>query len=212
MAADTLKSTSITNLDASPVVANTRGSGAPAYSYLVDDTVAPTATGIGTLASTYRLCRIPVEAKVKSVKIAVSTGLDTNASAALVLDCNLAFSDSTTDGTPAALQGLIPTSANTGATTTVATYSSPNLIFGQTTPTQGKTTMVKTKVDYTLNGIGSNYLIGFPQTELWSLFGFTNNYGVAMDPGGFFDLLLYVSTAAATGAAGTLYAEIGFVV
>jgi hypothetical protein len=212
MAADTVKSTAITNLDASPVVENTRGSGASAYQYQIDDTCAATATGIGTLASTYRMCRIPVESKIKGVNLALSTALDTNASAALVIDCNIAFSDSTTDGTPAAYQGALPTSANTGAVTTVASYSSPNLIFGQTTPTQGKTTFVKAKTSILFAGVGSNYAITFPQTELWSLFGFTNPYAVAGDPGGFFDLLLYVSTAAATGAAGTIYSSIEFVV
>lgn len=213
MTAENLKSASITNLDASPIVPNTRGSGATASKYTIEDTVAPTASGLGSTTSTYRICRIPSNAKVKSVALAVSTGLDTNASPTLVFDLNLAFSDSTVDGTQAIYQGTIPTSANTGAVTTVASYSSPNLIFGQTTGTQGKTTMVKTKVDFTFNGTGSNYpLSTIFDTELWSLFGFTNPYGVALDPGGFFDLFLYISTAAATGAAGTLFGEINYVV
>lgn len=212
MAAENLKSSSITNLDASPIVANTRGSGAAAYQYGVDDTIAATASGLGTIGSTYRMCRIPVNAKIKAVNIGVSTGLDTNASPTLVFDLNLAFSDSTTDGTAVAYQGLIPTTANTGLVTSVATYASPNILFGQTTGTQAKTTFVKTKSSVIFNGISTTYPITFPQTELWSLFGFTNAYGVAGDPGGFFDLLLYVSTAAATGAAGTIYASIDFVV
>jgi hypothetical protein len=212
MAAENLKSVAITNLDASPIVENTRGSGAAAYQYTLDDTVAATAAGLTATASTYRLCRIPANAKVKGVILAVSTGLDTNASPTLAFDCNLAFSDSTTDGTPAALQGLIPTSANTGATTTVASYSSPNIIFGTTTGTQAKTTFVKAPSDILFAGVGSNYAITFPQTELWSLFGFTNPYGVAGDSGGFFDLLLYTSIGAATSAAGTIYARINFVV
>jgi hypothetical protein len=212
MAAENLKSTSITNLDSTPAIANTRGSGASAYTYNVDDTVAATAAGLAATASTYRMCRIPVEAKIKSLSLAVSTGLDTNASPTLVFDLNLAFSDSTTDGTPQTVTGQIPTSANTGATTTVGTYSSPNLLFGQTTGTQAKTTFVKTATSLTFNGVGSNYAITFPQTELWSLFGFTNPYSVALDCGGFFDLLLYTSTGAATGVAGTIYAKIEFVV
>ena len=212
MTVENLKSTAITNLDASPVTPNTRGAGASAYSYQIDDTIAATASGLGSATSTYKLCRIPVNAKVKSLDIAVSTGLDTNATPTLVFDLNMIFSDSTTDGTQAALQGLIPTSANTGSTTTVASYSSPNLLFGQTTGTQAKTTFVKTRTNLLFNGVGSNYAITFPQTELWSLFGFVNPYSVAMDPGGFFDLLMYVSTGAATGAAGTIYASMAIVV
>lgn len=212
MTVENLKSTAITNLDASPVTPNTRGAGAAAYGYQIDDTIAATASGLGSATSTYKLCRIPVNAKVKNLELAVNTGLDTNGSPALVFDLNMIFSDSTTDGTQAALQGLIPTSANTGATTTVASYSSPNLLFGQTTGTQAKTTFVKAKTSVLFNGVGSNYAITFPQTELWSLFGFTNPYSVAMDPGGFFDLLMYVSTGAATGAAGTIYASMAIVV
>lgn len=213
MTVENLKSASITNLDASPVVPNVRGTGATAYFYAVEDTASPTASGLGSAGSTYRICRIPSNAKVKGAKLAVSTGLDTNASPTLVTDLNLAFSDSTVDGTQAQYQGTIPTSANTGAVTTVASYSSPNKIFGSTTATQNKTTLVQTKVDFLFNGSQSNYPMATVfDTELWSLFGFTNPYGVALDPGGFFDLLVYVATGAATGAAGTLFGEIDYVV
>jgi hypothetical protein len=213
MTVENLKSASITNLDASPVVANVHGTGAAAYQYIVSDTVAPTASGLGSTTSTYRIVRIPSNAKVTSVKLAVGAALDSNASPTLVFDLNLAFSDSTVDGTQPTLQGTIPTSANTGATTTIASYSSPNIIFGQTTGTQAKTTMVQTKVDFTFNGSQTNYPIkSLNGTELWSLFGFTNPYSVAQDPGGYFDLLAYVSTAAATGVAGTVYGEIAYVV
>lgn len=213
MTVENLKSTAVTNLDASPPVANTRGSGPPSYDYTVDDTVAATASGLGSATSTYRMCRIPSNAKVKSLWLAVSTGLDTNASPTLVTDLNLAFSDSTVDGTQAQYQGAIPTSANTGAVTTVASYSSPNIIFGQTTGTQNKTTLVKNPVNFRFNGNQTNYPVAtLANTELWSIFGFTNPYGVAMDPGGFFDLLIYVSTGAATGAAGTISALMDIVV
>jgi hypothetical protein len=205
MTVENLKSTSITNADASPIVANTRGSGAAAYSYTVDDTVTATASGLGSTSTTYRLCRIPANAKVKAVALAVSAALDSNATPLLAFDVNLAFSDSTTDGTPASLQGLIPTSANTGATTTVASYSSPNIIFGTTTGTQAKTTFVKAPVDILFAGVGSAYPITFPQTELWSLFGFSEAQG-------WFDLLLYVSAAGATAAPGTIYGRVSFVV
>lgn len=211
MAAENLKSTSITNLDASPVVANTKGTGAPAYRYTVDDTVACTAVGIAAIGSTYQIVRIPSNAKIKSFEFATSAAVDTNSSVTLAIDFNLAFSDSTVDGTSAAYQGLIPTSANTGATTPVGTYSSPNKIFGTFTPTSHTAAVSPTNL--TFNGIGSAYPIAkITSVELWSLFGFTNTYGVAGDPGGFFDLLAYVSTAATVGAAGVLYAKLDYVV
>lgn len=213
MAAENLKSASITNDDASPPTANTRGSGAPAYLYTVEDYCSPTASGLGSTGSTYQLVRIPVNAKVKSVNLVIGANLDSNASPALVFDLNLAFSDSTVDGTQATLQAGIPTTANTGAITTVASYTSPNIIFGQTTGTQAKTTLVKSKVDFVFNGNQTNYPISkVIGTELWSIFGFTNPYSVAQDPGGFFDLLAYVSTGAATGVAGTLAAQVTYVV
>lgn len=210
MAADTLKSTSITNLDASPVTENTRGTGAGAYRYIVDDTVVCTATGIGTLASTYRMVRVPSNAKIKSARFATSAALDSNSAPALAIDFNMAFSDSTVDGTQAAYQGLIPTTAG-NATTSVASYASPNKLFGTWTITSH--TAAQAPTDLLFNGVNATYpMASIFDTELWSLFGFQNPYGVAMDPGGFFDLLLYVSTAAATGVSGTLYTSLDFTV
>lgn len=211
MAAENLDSTSITNLDSSPVVENTRGTGAPAYSYTIDDTVTCTASGIGTVGSTYRMVRFPSNAKIKGVHYATSVPLDTNSSPALAIDFNICFSDSTTDGTQAEFQGQIPTTAG-NTVTPISSYSSPNKLFGTYTVTS-HTAGVLPQIDLTLNGITSTYpLSEITSTELWSLFGFENPYGVALDPGGFFDLLLYVSTAAATGAAGILYTKVDFVV
>lgn len=209
MAADTLKSTSITNLDASPVVENTRGTGASGYSYTIEDTVAVTATGIGTIASTYRMVRVPSNAKIKSVLFATDKALDSNASNALAIDFNMAFSDAA-DGTQAQYQGLIPTTAG-NATTTVGSYSSPNKLFGTFAPASH--TAAQSLTDLVFNGVTTTYpMATLYNTELWSLFGFQNPYGVAQDTGGFFDLFLYVSTAAATGVAGTIFTRITYVV
>jgi hypothetical protein len=210
MAADTLKSTSITNADASPVTENTRGTGATAYSYTIEDTVVCTATGIATLASTYRMVRVPSNAKIKSVVIATDKALDSHSSSTLAFDVNVAFSDSTTDGTQAQYQGLIPTTAG-NATTTVASYSSPNKLYGTVTPSSN--TAAYGPTDVVFNGVTSTYpLATIFNTELWSLFGFQNPYGVAQDTGGNFDILLYVSTAATTGVAGTIFTRLTYVV
>lgn len=65
MAVEALKSPSITNDDATPVVLNTAGRGAIFTSQEVDDfaTVSPAASAL----STYRLVRVPTTAKIKSL-------------------------------------------------------------------------------------------------------------------------------------------------
>src|SRR5262245_3162497 len=143
MAAEQIKSTSITNLDTVPIIPNTAAQGAAGRPAIVDDTCAVAATPIQSTKSIYRLVRIPTGAIIKSVVIATSAGLDTG-SHALVMDFNLAWSDATNDGTPlafqlgtlglAATEAVIPTTANDGSTTTtVAAYSSPNKLFGSVT-------------------------------------------------------------------------------
>lgn len=67
MGTSALKSTSITNLDASPVVENTRGAGAPGGVQYVDDYV--TAVAADAAGSTYRFVRVPSNAIVKRVTI-----------------------------------------------------------------------------------------------------------------------------------------------
>src|SRR5262245_5473077 len=92
MAGHQLKSASITNLDAIPLpVMNTIGEGAPGSVTVANDSVI-TVSGDDT-TSTYRLCRIPTNAKVKRV-IINSAALTAGAG-----DIDIAFSDSTTDGT-----------------------------------------------------------------------------------------------------------------
>lgn len=94
-----LNSPAITNLDATPVVANTTGEGAPGYSRSVSGyatTVSADAAG-----STYRLVRLPSNAKVKSVVF------ESAAMSAGKLNLSVYYSDSTVDSTTVANQGLI---------------------------------------------------------------------------------------------------------
>lgn len=208
MAADTLKSQSLTNLDATPLVPNSAGQGAAAKYAVVDDVCPATATGVGTPASTYKLCRIPTGAIPKAVSIATDQALDTGTHA-LVFDVNLIFSDSTIDGTPTALQGLIPTTANTGATTSIATYSSPNIIFGTINNTSASVAYGPTNV--ILGGSRTNYpMVNLLQQPLWQTFGFVDGRGNPQDPGGYFDLMLYVSTIAGTGHLGNIWGKIDY--
>lgn len=210
MAADVGKSVAIQGLDATPYIPQTSGQGAPDIVQVQDDVVAATATGLGTAKSSYRLCRIPTGAHIKSVLLATDVALDSGTHA-LVFDINIAFSDSTIDGTPANVQGLIPTTANTGATTTLATYSSPNIMFGTINNTSASVRLART--DVTFNGSNTNYpMTTLTLTPLWQLFGFVDGRGNPADPNGYFDLFLVNSTVAGTGAAGNIYGRIEYTV
>jgi hypothetical protein len=205
MAADANKSLSITNLDAIPIIPNSRGQGAGGMLTSQDGICPVTAVGIATVGSTYKLARIPTGAIIKSVLIASDVLLDSNATPTLEIDWNLAFSDSTIDGTPSALQGLIPTTANNGSTTTFAAYTAPNIIFGTSRPSL-------TPVEIVYAGSRTNYpMPTLTQEPVWQNFGFVNGIGNPDDPNGFFDLVARVSTAAATGVAGNLSARIVYV-
>lgn len=210
MAFDVVKSASITNLDATPLLLSNAGQGAVGRLITVDDYCTTTAAGLQSSGSYYKLVRIPTFALVKSVLIASDTGLNLNG--ALALDLSLVFSDSTDDGTPTYLQGLAPTTANTGGTVSIATYTAINKIYGTVKPTAVATAFGPT--DEIFNGLTSNYSFtgGFTNLPLFQIFGFTDGRGEPADPGGFFDLMAYVATGATTGAAGNLYARVSYVV
>jgi hypothetical protein len=86
MAADTVKSNSITNLDASPVVPNTRGLGAPGDYVNFSDIAAATTGGLVSTSSTYKVIRLPSNCKIKAMKAIATSQLDSNGSATLALD------------------------------------------------------------------------------------------------------------------------------
>lgn len=210
MAKDSVKSASITNLDATPIVFNNAGGGRPARTFVVDDFCAATAAGVASAGSTYRPIRVPTGSLVDSVTLFTDAALDAASAKTLALDVSWIFSDSTDDGTPVPLQGLIPTSANTGGTTSIASYSSPNKMYGTVIETSNTLPYGPTNVVF--NGLGANYSFtgGFMNKPLYELFGFTDGRGNPSDPGGYFDLLVYVATAATTGAAGNIYAKVSY--
>lgn len=65
MAVDHVKSSIITNLDASPVVQPTAGEGGPAPLKYVDGYA--TAVASSSVGATYQLCRVPSNAKIKKI-------------------------------------------------------------------------------------------------------------------------------------------------
>jgi hypothetical protein len=94
MTTEALKSTPITNLDASPVTVNTAGEGAPGRLQSVNGYV--TVSASMAALSTYRLVRLPSNCKVKQVLF------ESEAQGAGKFQLGIYPSDSTTDGTNAA--------------------------------------------------------------------------------------------------------------
>lgn len=219
MAAEQIKSLSITNLDTVPIIQNTAGQGATGRSALVDDWCSASATPLQSTKSFYRLVRFPTGAIVKSLTIATDQALDTG-TPTLAFDLNVAWSDSIYDGTPIAFQlgtlglasteAVIPTTAADGkTTTTIAAYSSPNKLFGTITPSSNSVAYGPT--DAVFNGSNTTWPWSTITTQpMWQYFGFVDGRSNPADPGGYFDIIAYVSTAANTGHAGKIYARLSY--
>jgi hypothetical protein len=99
MSVEALKSTSITNLDANPVVANTTGEGAPAIQYVQSEYV--TVSAAASQTSTYRMIRLAPTVKLKELI------LESEALGGGRINISAYYSDSTTDGTATANIGVI---------------------------------------------------------------------------------------------------------
>lgn len=104
MAVELLKSTSLTNLDAGPPLANSQGEGAAANLKVIDDfLVAPAASSIG---SVFRILRVPTTAKVKSL------WLEAEAQGAGAFDVGVYYSASVNDSPGAAALGGVVVDAD----------------------------------------------------------------------------------------------------
>lgn len=211
MTTEALKDANITNLDAQPVVVQSAGEGAPGRLLVQDASINP---ALLTVGSTYRMCRLPVAAKIKSVTVATDAALDSNGSPTLALDFNVAFSDSAVDGTAVANQGAIPKNDASGTVTTVSSYTNPNKLFGSAVNLGTHWSAAVAPTAITMQGGTSHYNMAISTgIPLWKLFGFTANGGsFNAPPGGNFDILVYVSTAAATAVTtSNLYIRVEYV-
>lgn len=214
MAGEILDSNPIINLDAQPILIPTAGEGIGGEDRLLTDVVLPTVAV--NEWSTYRLARFPVEAKIKHVW-AYLKGIDSNAGATATFDFNVAFSDSTTDGTPPIYQGTIPSNKNdgtsfafvtqTGYSTSYQNSGTGNKLFGNVAGTNAGAVTYK---DITFNG--TVFTPAMRDMPLWNVLGFVNNAGLAQSPGGFFDIFVVVAAAVATAAAGTIAVEVDYVI
>ncbi len=218
MSGENLKSVPITNLDATPVVVATAGEGLPGIMRVATDVAVPTSSVAQW--STYRLCRIPTNAKIKKVMLYTS-GIDSNATATATLDINIAFSDSAVDGTSVALQVTIPSNKHdgtslafvngTGYNTGYANSGTGNKLFGNVAVSNSGATQ-NLEITYHNTTAGQGFFPANRDDDLWDVLGFVNNSGVAQDPGGFFDIFVVVAAAVATAAAGVIGIEVDYVV
>lgn len=123
MATEALKSTQITNLDASPMVQNTAGAQGP-FVAKMSDAFITTTSGV-TVGSTYRMVRLPWTAYVKSVIVegaAMTQG---------PFDIGIYYSDSTTDGTPSASIGVVVDADFFGSAVSFASAVNPTDIINE---------------------------------------------------------------------------------
>ena len=103
MATENLKSATVTNLDASPIVANTAGEGGAAGRVVVSSDYS-TASLSASVTSTYRLVRVPSNCKIKNIFF------ESEAQTAGTFDIGLYYSSSTIDSS---LAGVVVPSCQT---------------------------------------------------------------------------------------------------
>ena len=189
MAVVTVKSLSITNMDASPIIAMSVGEGSPGILRAANDFV--TATVGDSIGSVYKLCRIPVNAKVKRVLLTYPT-----ASTAGATDLDVAFSDSLTDGTQSAFNSL----ANP-----VVQLSGPvdNKLFGSAT-------LLTSPLKNSDVTFGNTFTPQHQNLPLWQVLVNLGATQFTSDPGGFFDIVAKMTTAL-TVAAGSFGVEVDYV-
>lgn len=178
MTTEALKSTAITNLDATPVVPNTTGEGAPGNLREVGGYVTVSASMAAT--STYRLVRVPTNAKMKHLFF------ESEAQGAGKFNLSLYYSDSTVDGTPPSVQGIIvPTTGDAFFASDIDCASAVKSIDE-------------------INESGNNP-VSNRNKQLWDAAGLTS------DPGGFFDIVAVVHTTDVTTGTGKLGVQAVFV-
>jgi len=168
-------------------VVPTSGQGAEGGVRMVTDYLTPLT---GAINSFYRLCRFPTIAIIKRMNFITDGAIDTGSANTLVIDFNVAFSDSTDDGTAPSNQTALPTTANTGAIVLPATYTAANKLFGTWTQSSASAAV---NTELTFSGSLTNYsLVASCNTPLWQIFGFS------VAPGGMFDILMKVTTGVNT--------------
>lgn len=193
MAVVTTKSTSIINLDSLPIAAMPIGEGATGFYRCSNDTLA--AANGDSINSIYRLVRIPTNAKIKKVLLS-ATGITAGAG-----DVDVAFSDA-----PDLPAGLASFAGG------VVQISGPadNKLFGAAQTLIAGT--IGTNKDITFGNVFTFAMQNIPLWQVLANLGstqFNNPVGSPVDPGGFFDIVIKLTTGITT--AGTVALEVDYV-
>ena len=195
-----------------PLTQLSAGEGGPASVKIIEDVTALTASYSSAINNYARILRFPSNAKVKRLDIFTDAAPDSSTAQTTAIAFGVAFSDATGltfDGTPAAYQGLVPTTANTGVTTTFALNASMNNIFGTLTLAGNDKAIPITDITY--QGVGATYpAISILQTPLLELFGFTTGQGYNIEQMGYLDIYAFITTASATPHAANLITRLEF--
>ena len=211
--------TNTTLYDASPFAALTAGEGAPGVVRAVEDFVAIPRTGFGTAGNFFRLLRFPSNARIKRLELYTDLLLvdGGTSSSALSVGVGVVFSDSTIDGTPAALQNQMPTTVGIGGGTTTAGTSvavggtSSNRLFGNilantstgafpngsmgnipSAAVTGQAAALYFGGEFTYHGTIATYgsPVAISQIPLVKLFNFRDAQNNLIYSSGFFDIIL----------------------
>ena len=181
MATEIVKSTAITDLDASPAKRATSGKGGKGLVTIVDGSCHVTSGVTAAGASYYRLVRVPSNCIVKKVEMWLDA-----AGTTITGDIGLYYSDSPNlDGTSNANVAAAGTPINADH------FGSAVALAAVVTPTE-----------YTFEA--TTYLAADTRLELWN----TASSGLTSDPGGFFDIVFTLTSTAGSAADVNLRAEI----
>lgn len=170
MATENIKSAAITNSDATPPVANTIGQGAPGNLRSIDGSCAVTSGVTAAGATTYQLCRIPSNAKVKSVKLWLDA-----ASTTITGDVGLYYSTDHDGGAEHPAVAGLPVVIDADF------FSSAVALAAIIEPTE-------------VSGESGTFVGAKRLKRLWDAVGLT------VDPGGYFDLVFTLTSTAGAAA------------
>jgi hypothetical protein len=171
------KSASITSWDSTPIVDVTTGEGAPGFLKCVNDTV--TAPLSGTIGDMLRFVRIPTNAKLKHVLLSITVGNTAGAA-----DIDVAFSDSTVDGTNQSLATLVnPVVQLTGP--------ADNKLFGSA---KSLITPITVPADQIFSGTAFTLTPAMTNLPLWQALVNLGATQFTTDPGGWFDIIMKETT------------------
>jgi hypothetical protein len=227
------KAVNLTVLDVAPatgyagVPTLSAGEGAPARVKMIEDMFAFPSTNMDA-GSWFKLLRFPSTAKVKKLRIWTDGIIDNTVTTAVqILSFGVMFSDSTIDGTPTGVRGLVPNASGLGTTVTVPTSTGFNDVFGTliAQPTAQAAILIEdlltnqspsTKAFAGLTNYGTPTVSGAPtvltamETPLINLLGFQSSTGVPWAAAGYFDLYCKVITAATTQHGANIFAQLTY--